>query len=215
MKWKEMALFAALVSMVGPGDPLDAQGRRPPVSDLTEGEVTEQQLIDALRPAEAPPPELLGTARGIGLAVRPRVKCPFRKKAKSRGIAVRPQRPAVKVAAIKIYFAFNSADILPNANSTLDELGKALKADPLSLCCFQVVGHTDDVGSDAYNDRLSRMRAESVVRYLAQHYGIETDRLEALGRGERVPMEGNSTEAGRSKNRRVEIANISYGQAEM
>ena len=215
MKWKEMALLAVFMSTLSPGVPLSAQDRQPPVHDLTEGEVTEQKLIDALRPAEDPPAELLGTARGIGLAVNPiQPKCRFREKMQSRGIAVR-QQPAVNVAALKIYFAYNSAEILPDSKPVLEELGRALKSHPLSLCCFRIEGHTDNVGSDVYNDRLSRQRAQSVVRYLADHFGIEVDRLEAIGHGERKPWADNSSEAGRSKNRRVEIANTGYGQLEM
>jgi len=209
MKWKEMALLAIFMSTLSPGVPLGAQDAQPPVHDLTEGEVTEQKLIDALRPADEPPPELLGTARGIGLAVNPiKPKCRFREKMQSRGIAA-------NVAALKIYFAYNSAVILPDSKPVLEELGRALKSHPLSLCCFRIEGHTDNMGSDVYNDRLSRERAQSVARYLTDHFGIEADRLEAVGRGERDPWADNSSEAVRSKNRRVEIANTGYGQAEM
>lgn len=215
MNRKRMAWLLVMTPALAMGGLLVAQDERPPVHDLTEGEVTEQRLIDALRPAEDPPAELLGTPRGISVASRPvRPKCASPDKSKSRGIAIQ-QRQAVNVAAIKIYFAFNSADILPNANSALDELGRALKIHPLSLCCFQIVGHTDDVGSDTYNDRLSRQRAQSVARYLSDRFGIDKDRLEAVGLGERRPIRDNSTEDGRSKNRRVEIANLGYGQAEM
>jgi outer membrane protein OmpA-like peptidoglycan-associated protein len=215
MKWKEMALLAVFASTLSLGVPLGAQDRQPPVQDLTEGDVTEQRLIDALRPAEDPPAELLGTPRGIGVVARPvRPKCPFREKMQSRGIGAL-QRPAVNVAAIKVYFAFNSADIDPAKNPVLNELGLALQSHPLSLCCFQILGHTDDVGLDAYNVRLSQRRAQSVARYLTDHFGIDADRLEAIGLGERKPLVANSGEEGRSKNRRVEIATIGYGQAEM
>lgn len=193
---------------------LEAQGNPVPVLDLTEGEVTEQAFREALQPPGEPPLELLGTSRGISVATRPRPKCSFARQEKSRGISV-SVRPPVKAAATKIFFAFNSAEILPESHLLLDNLGKALKSQPLSLCCFQIVGHTDDTGSDAFNDGLSLRRAEAVVRYLATRFGIEAGRLEPVGRGERQPMEGNSTEAGRSKNRRVEIENLGYAQADL
>jgi outer membrane protein OmpA-like peptidoglycan-associated protein len=215
MNRKRMAWLLALTPALAMGGLLVAQDDRPNVHDLTEGEVTEQRLIDALRPVEDPPAELLGTPRGIGVVARPvRPKCVAPDKSKSRGIAAQ-QRQAINVAAIKIYFGFNSADILPNVNPALDELGRALKTHPLSLCCFQIVGHTDDVGSDAYNVRLSRQRAQAVVSYLSDRFGIDKDRLEAVGLGECSPIRDNSTEEGRSKNRRVEIATLGYGQAEL
>jgi len=67
-----------------------------------------------------------------------------------------------------------------------------------------VIGHTDSVGNDSYNQRLSERRAESVVQFLMSN-GIAANRLHAEGRGEREPRATNSTEAGRQLNRRVEI----------
>jgi len=67
-----------------------------------------------------------------------------------------------------------------------------------------VIGHTDSVGSDAYNQALSERRAQSVVNYLGDH-GVARVRLEAVGRGETQPRTTNATEAGRQLNRRVEI----------
>lgn len=212
-RWRTCFVLSALLSTLAFGGPAGSQDHQAPVHDLTEGELTEEKLIEALRPDGDPPLEF-GTARGIGLATRPRAKCIVREKANSRGIAVRPKAP-VNVAAIQIYFAFNSAEILPAEHKNLQKVGQALKSDSLALCCFQVVGHTDDVGSDAYNERLSRMRAAAVARYLIEHFGVEPARLDSVGYGERKPMVSNLSEAGRSKNRRVEIANLGYGEPEV
>ncbi|HEY9198781.1 MAG TPA: OmpA family protein, partial [Gammaproteobacteria bacterium] len=67
-----------------------------------------------------------------------------------------------------------------------------------------VVGHTDSVGSDAYNQRLSEQRAQAVVDYLAGA-GVPRERLRVEGRGETEPRDTNATEAGRQLNRRVEL----------
>jgi outer membrane protein OmpA-like peptidoglycan-associated protein len=67
-----------------------------------------------------------------------------------------------------------------------------------------VIGHTDNTGSDAVNDPLSRDRANAVRQYLAQR-GVAAGRVEIAGRGEREPVADNTSEAGRAQNRRVEI----------
>lgn len=171
------------------------------VRDFTSSDPTEEQLIEILKPkAEL---DDLGGARGIGMAPRP--KCNIKKAGGSRGIGL---KPISDVAAIRVHFAYNSVEILPDARTSLDTLGKALASRTLSASCFQIMGHTDSMGSGSYNDRLSHRRAEAVVRYLTEHFGIEAERLDAVGFGESKPLADNSTEAGRGKNRRVEIANV-------
>ena len=71
---------------------------------------------------------------------------------------------------------------------------------------LEVQGHTDNVGSDAYNQTLSEARARAVVDWLTKH-GTAPDRLTAKGYGQTVPVADNNTDEGRAKNRRVEIAN--------
>jgi outer membrane protein OmpA-like peptidoglycan-associated protein len=68
----------------------------------------------------------------------------------------------------------------------------------------QIVGHTDSVGSDAYNMRLSQRRAESVATYLVQQ-GVPRQNIKTDWRGKREPIASNATAAGRAQNRRVEI----------
>jgi OOP family OmpA-OmpF porin len=67
-----------------------------------------------------------------------------------------------------------------------------------------VTGHTDSVGSDAFNQRLSERRAQAVVAYL-ESKGVGAGRLRASGAGESQPIADNGTEEGRAKNRRVEL----------
>lgn len=173
------------------------------VKDLTGSDPTEEQLIDILKPKADL--DGLGDARGIGVA-HPRAKCTLRRPDGSRGIGL--LKPISDVAAIRILFAYNSSQILPEAGHALDTLGKALASKTLAPSCFQIKGHTDSVGSDTYNDLLSQRRAEAVVHYLSTHFTIDPDRLDAIGLGKRHPIADNSTEEGRSHNRRVEIVNV-------
>lgn len=100
-----------------------------------------------------------------------------------------------------IYFAFNSAELVPTAAPVLSELLAVLRADPTLNLSF--IGHTDSVGNDAYNLDLSARRAES-VRYWLLGQGIVPTRLRAEGRGETQPIGDNNTELGRATNRRVQ-----------
>lgn len=101
-----------------------------------------------------------------------------------------------------ISFDTNSYDIKPSFAPVLDQVAQTLTQHPELVA--QVVGHTDSTGSPAYNQTLSQNRAQSVAGYLAQH-GVVTTRLAAEGRGQTQPIADNSTELGRSQNRRVEI----------
>lgn len=105
--------------------------------------------------------------------------------------------------ASEVSFDFGSAAIKPAFRPTLDKVGEVLKRYERSV--VHVVGHTDSVGSDAYNQRLSEQRAQAVVDYLAGSAGVARERLRADGRGETEPRATNATEAGRQLNRRVEL----------
>jgi outer membrane protein OmpA-like peptidoglycan-associated protein len=107
------------------------------------------------------------------------------------------------VALYGIQFDFDSAKILPSSRPALDEIGKLLR-DSGSLDLY-VVGHTDNAGSLDYNLDLSRQRAESVVRDLAETYGIDPARLDPRGVGYLAPVASNTEESGRALNRRVEL----------
>ncbi len=102
----------------------------------------------------------------------------------------------------EVSFDFGSASIKPAFRTTLDKVADVLKRYDRSV--VHVVGHTDSVGSDATNQRLSERRAQSVIDYLGS-VGVSRDRLRAEGRGETEPRDSNATEAGRQLNRRVEV----------
>ena len=102
-----------------------------------------------------------------------------------------------------ILFPFNSFDMLPDGRENLRRLAQSLQRYPGTEVL--IVGHTDNVGSDAYNLTLSQRRAESAKSYLVS-MGIPADRIRTAGRGESEPIAPNETPAGAQRNRRVEIA---------
>jgi outer membrane protein OmpA-like peptidoglycan-associated protein len=102
-----------------------------------------------------------------------------------------------------IYFDTGKADIKPESDATLKEIAKLLQGDPrLKL---YVVGHTDNQGALDMNMDLSRRRAEAVLSALTTKYAVPAVRLKAYGSGPYAPVASNDTEAGRAKNRRVEL----------
>jgi outer membrane protein OmpA-like peptidoglycan-associated protein len=102
-----------------------------------------------------------------------------------------------------IYFDFNQATIKPESKPALDGAAKILKDNPTIK--VEIQGHTDSVGSSDYNLKLSDRRAQSVVNYLVQNYGIDVNRLTSRGYGKAMPIADNSTAEGRALNRRVEF----------
>jgi OOP family OmpA-OmpF porin len=115
-----------------------------------------------------------------------------------------PAAPATeKVSfAADAFFDFDKADLKPEGKAKLDDLADKVKG--LNLEVVIAVGHTDSVGKDAYNQKLSVKRAEAVKSYLAGK-GIEGSRIYTEGKGKSQPVADNKTAAGRAKNRRVEI----------
>ena len=102
-----------------------------------------------------------------------------------------------------ILFPFNSTEILSDGKTNLTSLANSLEKYPNSD--ILIVGHTDSVGTDAYNLDLSQRRAAAASAYL-QSQGVPASRLHATGKGESEPIQSNDTDAGRAQNRRVEIA---------
>lgn len=101
-----------------------------------------------------------------------------------------------------ISFDTGRADIKPNLRPILDQFAAGLSGQPNTE--VRIIGHTDNTGSDAVNDPLSVQRAQAARQYLVGR-GVDPNRVVIAGRGEREPVAANSTEAGRARNRRVEI----------
>lgn len=108
-----------------------------------------------------------------------------------------------KAAIYGIYFDSGKAEIKPESEPTPQEIAKYLKMEP--KLNFYVVGHTDNVGTLEFNIKLSKDRADAVVKALVGRFGIPVSRLTAWGDGPTAPVATNVTEEGRAKNRRVEL----------
>ena len=100
------------------------------------------------------------------------------------------------------FFDFDKAVLKPAGKAALDDLTS--KLGDMNLEVIIAVGHTDSIGTDAYNQKLSIRRAEAVKTYL-KGKGVEENRIYTEGKGEKQPEADNKTSAGRAKNRRVEI----------
>ncbi|MBB4593145.1 OmpA family protein [Xanthomonas cannabis] len=101
-----------------------------------------------------------------------------------------------------ITFDFGKSALKPQFYSALNGVASTLRE--YNQTMVEVVGHTDSVGSDAVNQRLSEERAGAVAQYLTAQ-GVQRERMETMGAGKRYPIADNSTDAGRAQNRRVEI----------
>ena len=118
-------------------------------------------------------------------------------------VVVAPVPSSEKVTyAADAFFDFDKAILKPEAKTKLDDL--VSKTKEINLEVIIAVGHTDGVGTDAYNDKLSVRRAESIKTYLTSK-GLEANRVYTEGKGKRQPVADNKTAEGRAKNRRVEI----------
>ena len=119
-----------------------------------------------------------------------------------------PVVPVAPPAATKItyaadaFFDFDKSVIKPEGKAKLDDLIGKIQG--INLEVIIAVGHTDSVGSDTYNQKLSIRRSEAVKAYLVSK-GIEKNRVYTEGKGEKQPVADNKTAEGRAKNRRVEI----------
>lgn len=108
-----------------------------------------------------------------------------------------------RVSLYGIYFDTNRSEIRPTSKAALVEIAKLMKKQPALK--LHVVGHTDNIGGYAFNVALSKRRADAVVGALQKDYGIAAGRLTANGVAHLAPVAPNTTEAGRAKNRRVEL----------
>jgi OmpA-OmpF porin, OOP family len=173
-----MALCAGAVFGQTGGPVTDFRGR----SDYT---------VEELRQALVPAPESYIGTRGVGPAPKPQVP---------------PVNRAT--AVLNVLFASNSDRILPAYYADLAKLGQALTPILASGANVRIEGHTDSLGPDAYNQRLSQKRAESVKLYLVQHFALPPEHLLADGFGKSQPIAPNDSAEGRAQNRRVQVVNL-------
>jgi len=119
-----------------------------------------------------------------------------------KDIYLKPIKIGQSIVLRNIFFDFDKATIRPESKTELENLIKLMNDNPNIK--IEISGHTDNIGSASYNQKLSESRAKAVVDYLIEH-GIERSRLSYMGYGFEKPIASNDTEEGRQLNRRVEF----------
>ncbi|RDE18891.1 OmpA family protein [Motiliproteus coralliicola] len=107
-------------------------------------------------------------------------------------------------ATLDVKFATDSDAVTSAFDSEMRPIALILSQNPGTV--IEINGHTDSTGSAAYNQKLSERRAQAVVDYLVDNYGVNADQLKAIGHGEAMPIADNATSEGRRANRRVETS---------
>ena len=179
---------------------------------LAQGNPSADQIINSLRPSGNMMP---GGTRGIRLAAptnEPTAQQPAPSQTQQPRVAANRSAAAPAQAAptvnLTVNFASGSAELMPDAIRTLDELGRALASKDLAAYRFRIEGHTDTVGSSNYNRTLSERRAEAVVDYVARKYGVDPSRLQAIGMGEDGLLVPTPPQTPEPRNRRVQVTNL-------
>ncbi len=108
-------------------------------------------------------------------------------------------------------FDFGKADLKPEGKEQLKAYRETAKAEMSSASKVRITGHTDNVGTDEYNKKLSLKRAEAIRDYLVS-LGGDPAKMEVSGEGEARPIADNKTAEGRAKNRRVEVEVVGLGK---
>jgi len=107
-----------------------------------------------------------------------------------------------------VKFGFESSKLSDEAKAAIDEFANKLKRENKGVY-IEIQGHTDNSGSESYNEALGLERAEAVMRYLNQEHGVPLHRMNVISYGESEPITDNSTREGRSQNRRVTLVVLS------
>ncbi|MFK3790873.1 MULTISPECIES: OmpA family protein [Pseudomonas] len=117
-----------------------------------------------------------------------------------------PEAPVAEVVRVEldVKFDFDKSVVKPNSYADIKNLADFMKQYPQTTTVVE--GHTDSVGPDAYNQKLSERRANAVKQVLVNQYGVGAERVQSVGYGESRPVADNATEAGRAVNRRVEAS---------
>jgi outer membrane protein OmpA-like peptidoglycan-associated protein len=177
-----------------------------------DNNVSADQIVNALQPKPV--------TRGLsaGPQVDPAVKdkeasfIQTLRNRKTRSLSLGEREEVAQVASTKpnidldIQFDYNSAQIRKASMSAAEELGKALSNPSLKGSTFVVAGHTDAIGSEAYNQDLSERRADTIKRFLTDKYGINGTDLVTVGYGKDKPKDPNAPMD--PANRRVQVVNM-------
>ena len=160
--------------------------------------VSSQQILEAL------------TAQTKGPSVVDRLKLTRSPTFDDRNYAVASAQSTPHID-LEVKFDFDSAEITPEAEGQIRELGNALADPALKGATISINGHTDGKGSDGFNKRLSERRAQSIKAYLVDNFGLTASNLRTVGYGKSRLK--NTSDPFAAENRRVEVVNM-IGQAQ-
>ena len=202
-KLNKLALIVAALGLATAASAQDIQNWRNASGEVWKNATGQCWRSGTWTPATAAP--------GCDGAIAPAAPAPAPAAAPApapRAAAPAPAPAPAPAAAAKVtyaadaFFDFDKSVLKPEGKAKLDDLVNKVKA--INLEVIIAVGHTDWIGTDAYNQKLSVRRAEAVKAYLVSK-GIEKNRIYTEGKGEKQPIADNRTKEGRAKNRRVEI----------
>lgn len=185
MKQLNAILGIALIAWLGIGHAEEYE-----VVNLGSRLPTSKELVNALTPS--PAPKVRGTVMHGSTS-------------RWQGVSEAVPQPKPKAVSMQIQFNYNSTELTADARTKLDIVAAALNSGGLASYRFIVEGHTDSIGSEAYNMRLSQSRAQSVVNYMHEYHGIDPGRLAIVGKGMKEPA--NPSNPASPANRRVVIVN--------
>ena len=202
-KLNKLALIVAALGLATAASAQDIQNWRNASGEVWKNATGQCWRSGTWTPATAAPgcdgaiaPAAPATAPAAAPAPAPRAAAP------APAPAPAPAAAAKVTYAADAFFDFDKSVLKPEGKAKLDDLVNKVKA--INLEVIIAVGHTDWIGTDAYNQKLSVRRAEAVKAYLVSK-GIEKNRIYTEGKGEKQPIADNRTKEGRAKNRRVEI----------
>jgi len=177
-----------------------------------DGSVSADQIMNALRPK----PQTRGLSAGShadpAIAAQDIGFVQTLRNRKTRSLSLGEREQIAEIASTKpkidleIQFDYNSADIRKSSVPEVQELGKALSDANLKGSTFVIAGHTDAIGTEAYNQGLSERRAETIKQYLTEKYGINGSDLVTVGYGKSKPKDANAPTD--PTNRRVQVVNM-------
>ena len=177
-----------------------------------DNNVSANQIINALQPKPLTRGLSAGPQADSAVKAKETSFIATLRNRKTRSLSLGEREEVAEIASTKpkidldIQFDYNSADIRASSMAAVQELGKALSDPGLKGSTFVVAGHTDAIGSDAYNQDLSERRADTIKRYLTAKYGINGTDLVTVGYGKSKPKDPNAPMD--PINRRVEVVNM-------
>ncbi|MBR1202736.1 MULTISPECIES: OmpA family protein [unclassified Bradyrhizobium] len=170
------------------------------------------QILNALKPKSATRGLSAGTQVDPAASAKEASFLNTVRNRQTRSLSLGERQEIADIAAnkpkidLEIHFDYNSAEIAKGSTQAVQELGKALSDASMKGSTFVVAGHTDAIGSEAYNQDLSERRADTIKNYLVEHYGLNGSDLVTVGYGKTRPKDPSAPMD--PTNRRVQVVNM-------